>query len=261
MVKRFRRLLALLMVLLLSGCASNYAKSAQVLKIKDNGALKVAIRDNVKGFCVKTDQGYEGLEVDLASALTKEIFGNGDDYILVPSSNYTRLHYLTLNEADVAIALLEETQDRAKSYVFSRPYYTDVYGFLVSKNNGPQSIDQIANKRIGVLENSLAETKLKAYLKQQKIDATIVYVGSFPEAVEMLSAEQPRIDAYAAESALLRSYVNENVTILPQGYAEAKYCIAALKSKEPLIKLADDMLKRMEQNGLLNTLIEKWKLK
>ncbi|MHB1315080.1 MAG: transporter substrate-binding domain-containing protein [Christensenellales bacterium] len=261
MIKRVIRLLALFMIILLSGCGSGYANTAQVLNIKDNGALKVAIREGVKGFCINTQTGYEGLEVDLAALLTKEILGNTEDYILVPSSNYTRLHYLTLKEADVTIALLEETEERSKNYAFSSPYYTDVYGFLVRAGGGLQSIDQIANKRIGVLSNSIAETKLKAFLGKKNIEATIVHVGSFPEAVELLSGQEPKIDAFAAESALLRSYINENVIMLTQGYAEADYCIAALKSNEPLVRLADEMLKRMEEDGSLNALIEKWGLK
>ena len=261
MIKRTLAILSLLIIILLSGCGSGYVSSAQISQIKDNGALKVAVRVGNKGFCIETEAGYEGLEVDLTSLLTKEIFLNAEDYILIPSSNYTRYHNLTLKEADIAIALAEETDQPTGDFVFSRPYYTDVYGFLVRNDGVIQSIDQIQNIRIGVLNNSNAGTKLESYIEKHNISAEIINVGSYPEGVEMLSGDEPKIDAFAAEAAMLRGYINENVMILSEGYAQVEYCMVALKSNEPLIKLADEMLQRMEKDGSLDALVEKWKLK
>ncbi|MFP4007275.1 MAG: transporter substrate-binding domain-containing protein [Spirulinaceae cyanobacterium] len=179
------------------------AIAATLPEILERGRIIVGVKDNVRplGF-VGENQELQGLEIDLARQLALEWFGDRNAVEFIPLENADRLEAVLAGEVDFVIANLAATDSRSRVVHFSRHYYLSGTG-LISKNPDIQRLGDLANRKIAVLENSVAIAVTRYELPQ----ARLVGVTSYQEAYQKL--ESGEIDAFAGDTAILSGWVQE----------------------------------------------------
>ncbi len=150
-------------VLFFTTIGSLSAKPNALDQIKRNGLLTVGVKDDVPGFGYvnpKTKQ-YEGLEIDIAKAIAKKIFGNENKIKFVPVNAKNRGAFLNQDRVDMVIATFTVTDERKQNFDFSDIYYTDSVGIMVKKASEITSFKNLENKKIGITQGSMTATTMK----------------------------------------------------------------------------------------------------
>lgn len=198
-----RKVLVTLIIGLLLSLENNGLMAASLEEIIERGKLIVAVKDNVRplGFIDEKNQ-LQGLEIDLARRLAKEILGDPEAVVLQPVSNQERLQKVIDGEVDLAIARVTINAPRARIVSFSPYYYLDGTG-IITNNYQLQGLSQLSAARIAVLKRSSTIAVIRAELPQ----AQLIGVSSYQEALNLL--ESGDIDAFAADNSILTGWIQE----------------------------------------------------
>ncbi len=244
-----------------SGSEGSKALPAQVQKIKDRGVLKVGVKVDVPKFGYKdaAKNTHEGMEIDLAKRLAKEIFGDENKIELVGVNAKTRGPALDNGEIDLVIATFTITEERKKSWNFSDPYFVDNVGFLVKKDSGIKSWKDLNGKKIGVAQSASTKKALTEQAAKDGISVEFQEFATYPEIKAALDAG--RVDAFSVDQSILWGYKDDKNEFLPEKFAPQEYGIASKKDNTELAQFVNDLLDSMEKSGDLDKLFEKWGLK
>ena len=152
MMKKIFLLIAgmILIAGLVVGCGSNAPAaptskdtvSPDIKAIKDRGTLKVGVKVDVPKFGFKDPKTgkVEGMEIDLAKIIAKNIFGDENKVDVQGVTAKTRGPLLDNGEVDLVIATFTITEERKKSYNFSDAYFKDGVALMVKKSVGIQTL-------------------------------------------------------------------------------------------------------------------------
>ena len=247
-------------MLLTAAIGAVSAKPNAIDQIKRNGALTVGVKDDVPGFGYlnpKTRQ-YEGLEIDIAKAVAKKIFGKDSKVKFVPVNAKNRGAFLNQDRIDLVIATFTVTDERKQNFDFSDIYYTDSVGIMVKKASGITSFKNLENKKIGITQGAMTATTMKNAAIKEGVFVNIV---SYPSNRILKDAlDSGEIDAFCIDKSILHGYLDSSVTILPEHYDEMKYGVAIKKGNTPVTKLVNEVLRDMIKSGQLEKLLIKHKL-
>ena len=264
-LKKVLSVLGLTVVLMLAGCgasgSSDGNEGADIQKIKDAGVLKVGVKVDVPKFGYKdpATEKNEGMEVDIAKALAKEILGDESKVQFQGVTAKTRGPLLDNGELDMVIATFTITPERKESYNFSQPYFTDGVGLLVKKDSGINGLADLNGKTVGVAQSATTKKSLEDAAKEANITLKFSEFASYPEIKAAL--DSGRVNAFSVDSAILNGYVDDSTVILSDRFTPQEYGVATKKANTDLAKLVDDKIGQMKSNGELNALIDKWEIK
>ncbi|MDF2878335.1 MAG: adhesin [Clostridia bacterium] len=241
--------------------AEEAADAPNIQKIKDNGVLKVGVKVDVPKFGYKdpATEVVEGMEIDIAKAIAKEVLGDENKIEVQAVTAKTRGPLLDSGELDLVIATFTITEERKESYNFSQPYFVDGVALLVKKDKGFASYKDLDGKAIGVAQSATSKKALEEAATEQGISVKFSEYASYPEIKAAL--ESGRVDAFSVDAAILNGYVDDNSEILPDRFSPQEYGVASKKSNTDLAKVVDDLIGAMKSNGELDGLIEKWGIK
>ncbi|MBX5475755.1 MAG: transporter substrate-binding domain-containing protein [Clostridia bacterium] len=250
----------LLALSLTAGCGGG--GGGAIAKIKERGYLKVGVKADVLGFGYKNpDTGqFEGLEIDIAKAVAKKIFGDESKVEFTPVTAKTRTGLLDSGDIDMVAATFTITEERKKIVDFSPVYYSDGIQLLVMKDSGIQSLKDMDGKTIGVSKGADTGQRLKDKAQELGITVNTAEYETYPEILTALEAG--RVQAMATDGSILKTYQAQdpNTVLLPDKYSEEPYGIATKKGNDDLRDLVADVINEMKQSGELQKLYEKWGL-
>lgn len=234
---------------------------AQVQKIRDAGVLKVGVKEDVPkfGYFDPAKNAHEGLEIDLARRIAKEIFGDENKVQFVGVNAKTRGPALDNGEVDLVIATFTITEERKKSWNFSDPYFTDYVGFLVLADSGIKSWKDLDGKVIGVAQSASTRAALTEQAAKDGMTVHFMEFATYPEIKAALDSR--RIDAFSVDQSILWGYKDDKNVMLPDKFAPQEYGIATKKSNTELAEFVNNILRQMKESGELDQLYEKWGLK
>lgn len=247
--------LVFLVCIFLVACSSEDAK---ISEIKERGEVRIGVKTDVPffGHITPGEKEPEGLEIDIANDIAKNVFGDDITVTFVPTTAITRETLLKNEEIDFVIATFTITEERKESMNFSRPYYIESVGFLVRNDSDINSIADIDGKVVGASLSSTAFTKLEASPNDLNIEYKLVGAASYPEIAKKL--ENKEIDVMTTDKSILYGYLNDNTRLLEDGFFPQEYGIATKLENTGLAKKIDSHLKSMEDNGKLNEIIDSW---
>jgi polar amino acid transport system substrate-binding protein len=177
--------------------------AAELKEIIEREKLIVAVKDNLPPLGFRDDRGnLQGLEIDLARQLAKELLGNADAVELQPVANQDRLKVVLDGKVDLAIARVTVTSSRSRLVDFSPYYYLDGTG-LVTKQKSVQRLSDLAEAKIAVLKDSSTIATIQHELPQ----AQLIGVSSYQEALNLL--ETNAAQAFAGDRSLLTGWIQE----------------------------------------------------
>ena len=237
---------------------SKLLDSKAVQKIVKRGTLNVGVKQDVPNFgyySAKTN-AYEGMEVDLAKKIAKELKVKVNFTAVTPQ---TREALMDNGTIDMLIATYTITDERKASYAMSTPYYYDQIGFLVLKDSGINKISDLNGKTIGVSQGASTKAALQEYASANNLKFNYVQLGSFPELAVSLYAH--RVDAFSVDKSILSGYESKKTKTLKEGFKTQEYGIASSKSNQELIDYTNDLIAKWQKDGSLQKLYDKYHLK
>jgi polar amino acid transport system substrate-binding protein len=192
-----------------------------------------------------------GFEVDIAQALAKELgvrakFQQNDWSNLIPS--------LERGDFDIILNGLEDTPARRARLRLRRPYF--VYGETLAVRRGAtlQSLDDLAGRRVGTLNQTVAEELLRAHHAE-----VTLYEG---QQEPYLDLAHGRIDAVLLDHVIADRYGCSlpELSCVPRDLARGSYVIGLRPSDTELAERIDRALGALIERGELRRILEHWKL-
>ena len=240
---------------------SAFAKPNGIDRIKRVGTLTVGVKDDVPGFGFlnPNTKEFEGLEIDLAKAIAKQILGNESKVIFVPVNAKNRSAFLNQDRVDLVIATFTVTEERKQNYDFSDIYYTDSVGLMVKKASGITSFKNLENKKVGVTQGSMTATTIKNAAIKEGVFLSCVTYPSNQTLKDAL--DHGEIDAFCIDNSILHGYLDDSVIILPEHYDEMMYAVAIKKDNNAVTKQVNTVIQNLVKTGELDKLLVKHGLK
>lgn len=226
--------------------------------IKDRGVLRVGVKQDVPKFgFLNPDTGeFEGMEIQIARKIADDL---GVDVAFTPVTAQTRGPLIDNGQVDMVIATFTITDERKLLYHFSTPYYTDAVGFLVNKNSGIKSIEDLDGKHIGVAQGSTTRSLVSELADQEGISVTFAELGSYPELSVSLRAH--RIDAFSVDQSILSGYISSQSELMDFSFSASDYGIASSLDNTELNDYLDNLINTWKSDGTLQSIYDENGLK
>ena len=205
------------------------AQDSVLDKVKNRGRLVCGVYGGLPGFSFLSQDGkWSGFDVDYCRAIAAAILGDPEKVEFVPLKAPERFPALQTGEIDVLIrnttwTLTRDTQVGAD---FAPPTFYDGQGFMLRKNLGVTSLEELAGASICVTAGSTTELNLADTMRALGVDFKPVVF----EEIDTLynSYEQDRCDVVTSDKSQLAA--RRNVLKNP----EAHVILDVTISKEPL---------------------------
>jgi putative glutamine transport system substrate-binding protein len=248
------------LVLFLLNCAASREKSPQIKAIRKRGVLRVGVETNVPGvgYLAPETGILEGLEIDLARVVAKELVKDENAIQFIPVSPQIRGPLLDNGEVDMIIALFTITEERRNRYNFTSPYYVDKVGVLVRKDTEFGNLEDMDGRIIGVLRTSTSQAALEKEAARRGLSLKYEEFASHPETMAALLAG--RVDAFAIDRIILLGYLDDQTVLLDEGFESQSYGIATRLNQDALAAYLDSIVSAMRKDGRLEALHVKWGL-
>ncbi len=261
------RPMALMLAALLLANAPAWAEDT-LARIASSGELRLGHREKSLPFSYKdaTSGKVQGYTVDICLQIYEEIkkeLKRPDlklKYLLVDGKN--RISDVKGNVVDLECGGTSNTAARQKEISFSHHIFVASSAFLVRKNSGIKTLDDLQNKKIAVQGKTTNENLLKANERTFNRKFNYVPVDSTLDAVNALAKGEA--DAAFADDAgiwipLTRLGKSmDDYHFLDKRLSVEPYSIG-LRREDPKFKeLVDRVTRRMIQGGEMLTLYKRW---
>ncbi|HFI0385468.1 TPA: transporter substrate-binding domain-containing protein [Streptococcus suis] len=244
--------------LTLAACSSTSSQSA-LDKIKEKGTLVVATSPDYAPFefqaLVDGKNEVVGADMMLAQKIADEL---GVKLEVSAMSFDNVLSSVQNGKADIAIAGLSYSEERAKVFDFSESYYQISDVLLIKKDsaNSLTSIDAMSGKTLAVQKGSTQE----AYAQENISQANIISLTLMGEAVNELKSG--KVDAILMDSPVAAGYVSQNSDLAIASIEfptidENSKVIALPKGSTDLKTEIDKVIAEIKASGEFDTFLEK----
>lgn len=259
-MKKLWTLAATVMAGLTMAACSSTASSGQssLEKIKEKGALVVATSPDYAPFefqaLVDGKNQVVGSDIILAQKIADELGVK----LEISSMNFDNvLSSVQSGKADLAIAGLSYSAERAKVFDFSETYYQVADVLLVKKSSVATYTDlaSLKGKMVAVQKGSTQET----YARANMTDADLVSLGQMGEAINELKSGQ--VEAVLMDKPVALGYAAQNddlsiATIAFPTADENAKTIAMPKGSDDLKAAVDAVVKKVVDNKEYETYLE-----
>lgn len=252
--------LAVLAVLGLAAC-SDGGKGGQdtsLSDVKESGKLVVAVSPDYAPFefqsLVDGKNKVVGADIDLAQKIADKL---GVELEISTMSFDNVLSSVQAGKADIAISGISYTEERAKTFDFSEPYYETENAILVRAEDVDKyaSLEDFKGKNVNVLKGSIEER----LTKEQLADSNVVALTNMGAAINELKAG--KVDAVDLEGPVAEGYVAQNPDLalakvalkVEDGDAKA---VAMAKESDSLKKAIDEVVAELKESGEYQTYLD-----
>ena len=200
-----------------------------------------------------------GFEVDLADALAETL---ATRWQLPLRAQFVQYEWVSLDQGlekgdfDCVISGYEVTPERAKQFLFTRPYYIYTQQLVVrAGEQGITTLEDCRNRAVGTLSGSSADRLLQA--------TGIRNIVGFTGQVEpYLDLELGRLDAVLLDSPIALYYAGSNpkLEFVGQAFAPGDYSIAVRPADARLAEAIEGALGELFANGRWAEVLRRWHL-
>jgi ABC-type amino acid transport substrate-binding protein len=257
-------------------------------RLLDTGVIRVGVRvwpeasfspPAFRGFSnAEIGGALNGFEVDVARQVAE---GLGLELELVEAYPPVIASGDWRGQWDIAIASLtpfDQPQDRPKhKLVFSKPYGYMPVGFLIPATSKLQTLDDLSDQRVGVLEHSVYQELLASggsplTVEQKPLRVSLpaetqpVPVANLPKAIRQLGEADSDLDAIFGPTPVLQEAIKSDlpVKLLPQAenVSRVPLAIAAIPQDDlkvdRLIFEINKVIDRLRRHGTLAEIYLRW---
>lgn len=248
-----------LLVLVLSSCGTKKAANQSVLsRAKQTNTIVWGVKADTKlfGLMDVQDSQIKGFDVDMAKAITKQIFGPSGKASFIQVSSQTRIPLLKNGNIDAVIATMTITPDREKVVDFSNHYFNAGQSLLVKKGSSIKSVKDLNVSGTQVL----AVTGANSVANFEKVapKAKVLELQDYAQALQALKSGQGK--ALTTDNGILLGMAVENpgYKVVGGAFTKEPYGIAVNKGQKSFVNQINVALKELRKNGQYNKIVKKW---
>lgn len=250
MNKRWIKFLSISVLLIMMLVGFWWLGQTKPVDIETKPKLVIGTDPGFKPFEYRQGGKIVGFDIDLA----QEIANDTGRQLVIEEMNFDGLiAALQAGKIDMAVAGMSVTPDRAKNVNFSNPYYLANQMIIVRDNDGRISGKaDLTGKKVGVQLGTTGDTIVSELPQVEKIQFSAV-----PAVLQELRSG--RIDAAVLDNAPAETYIktNPDLRLLTEKLSEENYAIALKKDQIELLAAVNATIKRINQDGTYQRLIEK----
>lgn len=224
-------------------------------KVQDAGKLVLGLDATFKpmGYTDENDK-IVGFDIDLAEEVCKRIGVKLETY----NVNWdTKEQDLNAGTIDCIWNGLSVSDERKKQMLMSEPYMNNSMVFMVKKDSGVKSKDDLKGKKIAVQNGSTAQE----ILKDSDIgkESTMTELATNAEGMQQLDLKM--VDAVFLDSVVANYEITstgKDYEVLADGLSEEQYAVGFKLGANELCKKVEDTLKEMKKDGKIEEISKKW---
>ena len=192
-----------------------------------------------------SDGKIVGVDVDIASEIAKEM---GKKLVVKDVAFDSIIHEVKSGKADIGVAGISFSEERAKQVDFSVNYTTSKQVVIVRKNSKINDISEINNKRIAVQLGSVADL----YVSEEYDNKNIIRQKKYLAAIQDL--KDNKVDCVVMDELPAKQIVSENndIRILDEALAEDNYGIIVDKGNTELLEVINRVINRLKEKGKID---------
>ena len=192
-----------------------------------------------------SDGKIVGVDVDIASEIAKEM---GKKLVVKDVAFDSIIHEVKSGKADIGVAGISFSEERAKQVDFSVNYTTSKQVVIVRKNSKINDASEINNKRIAVQLGSVADL----YVSEEYDNKNIIRQKKYLAAIQDL--KDNKVDCVVMDELPAKQIVNENndIRILDEALAEDNYGIIVDKGNTELLEVINRVINRLKEEGKID---------
>jgi ABC-type amino acid transport substrate-binding protein len=255
-MKRNTFLLLLLVLGLLSLVSSGEGFAGTLQDVKGRGRLIAGVKTDFPPFGFLDKKGVsKGFDIDMAKALSKELFGNEEAVEFVPVTTENRIAFLTSRKIDIIVATLTIIEERKQQIDFSLPYFISGELILVQGDSKITKYQDLAGKKVATIRGSVGNIAIRELVPTAE---RIEFERNF-EALQAL--KDRRVEAFVQDYVLLYDLVQKNPGLRIAGlepFRPAPYGLGVRKGDKEWLDFVNSTLVKMEETGEYEKLLEKW---
>ena len=254
------RLLAVALVLVVgvavgvcSSVTEAYASEDSVLdQVLENKKLRVAIiPDNPGWSTLGTDNNYTGVDADVARLLAESL---GVEVVFENTDGTGRVPMIQSGKADVVIACLTATNERAKQVAFTMPYAASGILGLCKSDKLLTSWDALKDKKIAVPRGSTNDV----YATEAYPNAEIVRFDAIADAFTALKTG--KVDVLLEEDTTVNDLAkkNKDLAVMPVEQQRSSYIAMAIKRGDTIwLEYLNNFIRNALYSGEMNKIYQK----
>lgn len=192
-----------------------------------------------------------GIDADIAAAIAEKL---GLELHIEDMEFDSIITAVQAGKADMGLAGMTVTEERKQNVNFSESYATGVQVVIVTEDSDIQSIDDLADKQIGV---QLATTG-DIYCTDDFGEDHVEQFNKGNDAV--MALKTGKVDAVVIDNEPAKNYVaaTDGLKILDTEYVVEEYAAAINKDNTALLDAIDDALEDLKEDGTLDAIISKY---
>ena len=192
-----------------------------------------------------SDGKIVGVDVDIASEIAKEM---GKKLVVKDVAFDSIIHEVKSGKADIGVAGISYSEERAKQVDFSVNYTTSKQIVIVRKNSKINDVSEIKNKRISVQLGSVADL----YVSEEYDNKNIIRQKKYLAAIQDL--KDNKVDCVVMDELPAKQIVSENndIRILDEALAEDNYGIIVDKGNTELLEVINRVINRLKEEGKID---------
>ena len=224
--------------------------------VKARGKLIAGVKTDFPPLGFLDNKGVnKGFDIDIAKALSKELFGNKDAVEFVSVTSENRVPFLTSGKIDLIVATLTITEERKKQVDFSIPYFIAGQTILVRGNSKISKYQDLAGKKVATIRGSTGDIAMEELVPDVE---RIKFERNF-EALQAL--KEGRVEAFVQDYILLYALMNKNRGLRMTGlkpFCPAQYGLGVRKGEKEWLDFLNATLTKMKETGEYDKLLGRW---
>ena len=242
-------------VAVLSACGVGVQNTSQFIHTAETIVWGVDVESGVFGHMdVETNQ-VVGFDIDIATAITKEILGPDATPTFVEVIGKTRVPMLKTHVIDAVAATLTITEERQKVIDFSDSYFEAGQALLVENGSAITRLEDMTREHVLVMVKGTTSQKA---VKEVNDQVQTLEFESYAEAFVALKSGQG--DAMTSDNSILFAFAVEdpNYKVLPTLFSTEQYGLAVDKGQPELLQEINDALATIKRNGVYQEISDRW---
>jgi glutamate transport system substrate-binding protein len=219
-------------------------------------SLTIGIKFDQPGLGQKTPSGYEGLDVDVATYIAKELGVDADNIEWVEAKSADRESLIKQGDVDFIVATYSITDKRKAEVSFAGPYFVAHQDLLVRKDDtsitGP---DTLNGKKLCSVTGSTSAQRVKDEFSNQ---ADLQEYGGYSECLTGL--ESGAVDALTTDDTILAGLAAANpgkFKLVGEGFSDENYGVGFKKDDTELQGKINAAIQKMFDDGSWAAAVEK----
>lgn len=247
---------AAIMCLSLAACGSSSDDSG--LSTVESGKLHMATNAAFPPYEMTNDDGgYEGIDVEIATAIADKL---GLELVVDDMDFSSVITSVQGGKADMAMAGLTVNEERKQNVDFTDSYATGVQVVIVPEDSDIKTIDDLANdKMIGTQEATTgyiycSDTPENGGYGEEHV---IAYSNGATAVQALISG---KVDAVVIDSEPAKEFVKANtgLKILDTEYVTENYAIGISKENTELLNEVNTVLNELIGDGTVQKIVDKY---